>query len=119
LFVIITDGGENASTEFNLSAIRSLIKSKEDDGWTFIYLGANQNAWQVGQTFGLAQGQTMTYSTKNMSDTMSTLASATASYRSLRASGEVAYGSVTKRFFNDDEQDLTQGNKSNLQSKSK
>lgn len=108
LFVIITDGGENASTEYRLQDVQSLVKAKEQEGWTFIYLGANQNAWQVGQTFGLSKGQTMSYSTNNMEGTMSALADATSSYRGLRASGSIAYGSVTKSFFDDSQQDLTQ-----------
>jgi hypothetical protein len=99
LVVIVTDGGENASTEFKLEDIKSLVQAKEADGWTFIYLGANQDAWQVGSSFGLSKGQTMTYSTANMAGTMSTLANATTTYRSLRSSGAVERGTVTKNFF--------------------
>jgi hypothetical protein len=99
LIVIVTDGGENSSREFNLDAVRELIKAKETEGWTFVYLGANQDAWNVGSQFGLSKAQTMTYSTSNMKGTMNTLAEATTSYRSMRSSGDVAYGSVTKNFF--------------------
>lgn len=99
LIVIVTDGGENASTEYDLKAIQSLIKDKEGQGWTFVYLGANQDAWSVAKSFGLSQGQAMTYDTNNMEGTMATLASATSVYRSTRATGEVAQGSVTREFF--------------------
>lgn len=99
LVVIVTDGGENASKEFKLADVKALVQSKEQEGWTFVYLGANQDAWQVGQSFGLSKGQTMSYETTAMNATMSTLAESTATYRSLRSSGQVARGSVTKNFF--------------------
>ena len=101
LVVIVTDGGENASTEYTLDAVKSLVKAKEQEGWTFVYLGANQDAWQVGASFGLSKGQTMSYSTANMSGTMSNLATATKSFRSSRMTGAVARGTVEKNFFGD------------------
>lgn len=103
LVVIVTDGGENASREYTLSAIQTLIKEKEAEGWTFIYLGANQDAWRVAQSFGLSQGQAMTYDTNAMDSTMSTLASATTVYRKSRTSGLVAHGTVERNFFSDQE----------------
>ncbi len=98
---------KHASKQYQLNDIKSLISEKEKEGWSFIYLGANQNAWNVGKTFGLTKGQTMSYNTNNMAATMGTLSTATAAYRSVRATGEVAYGSTSKNFFNDDQQDLT------------
>jgi hypothetical protein len=61
LFVIQTDGQENASKEFTREKISELIKQKESDGWTFVYLGANQDAWSVGQSFGINGANTFTY----------------------------------------------------------
>lgn len=101
LVVIITDGGENSSREYNLDQIKSMVSEKEKEGWTFVYLGANQDAWQVGASFGLAKGQTMTYDVANMAGTMMNLSAATTSYRSVRASGMNA-ASVEKNFFGDD-----------------
>lgn len=99
LIVIVTDGGENASREYTLPAIKNMIKEKEGDGWTFIYLGANQDAFAVGSSFGLSKGQTMTYSTDNMSDTMATLSTATTSYRGMRGVGAADNATVAKGFF--------------------
>jgi hypothetical protein len=99
LCVIVTDGGENASREYKLSDIQALVKAKEAEGWTFVYLGANQDAWQVGQTFGLHKGQTMSYSTANMAGTMRSLSESTKSYRSARMGGAVERGTVTRNFF--------------------
>jgi len=84
LVVIITDGEENCSKEYTLDAIRSMIQERTAKGWTFVYLGANQDAWKVGAGFGLSKGQTMAYSTADMKGTMATLSAATTSYRSAR-----------------------------------
>lgn len=53
MLVIFTDGLENQSREFTTEKIRDLILQKEKDGWAFIYLGANQDAWAEGGARGL------------------------------------------------------------------
>jgi len=64
LCVVITDGEENASREFDLNAIKAMVKEKEDkDHWTFVYLGADlgqQVYTQAAATGGLA-GNTVSY----------------------------------------------------------
>lgn len=110
LVVIITDGEENSSHEFTQAGVRELLKAKEQEGWTFLYLGANQDAWQAGNGLGLAKGQTMTYSTNDMSGTMSTLSAATSSYRSVRAQAFAAGNNsaeVAQDFFGANGLDLT------------
>ena len=99
LVVIITDGDENCSREYRLNDIKRLIAEKEKEGWTFVYLGANQDAWKVGASFGLSQGQTMTYNTVDMSGTMSVLADATTVYRGLRSGGVESAGTIARNFF--------------------
>ena len=55
LFVITTDGMENASREFTYEMVKSLVeKQKEAHGWEFIFLGANIDAVQVASRFGIA-----------------------------------------------------------------
>ena len=61
LCVIMTDGEENASKEYTRDAVFALIKDKEKEGWTFAYLGANQDAYAVSQSIGIAKGSTMNY----------------------------------------------------------
>jgi hypothetical protein len=53
LVVIITDGGENSSKEYSQNNIAKLIKEQEKAGWTFVFIGANQDSWATAQTFGL------------------------------------------------------------------
>lgn len=53
LFVVVTDGHENASVEYNLEAVRSLISTQTSTyGWTFSFLGAEDSAWQ-GRDLGV------------------------------------------------------------------
>lgn len=61
LFVIMTDGEENSSREYNREKIFRLISEKTETGWTFVFLGANQDAWQVGQSIGVRPASAMTY----------------------------------------------------------
>lgn len=61
LFVVLTDGGENASREYTDKDMKSLKKKYEELGnWTFVYIGANQDAWATASAFG--------YSSSNVSN---------------------------------------------------
>ena len=54
LFVITTDGMENASNEFNYDKIKTMVeRQKEENGWEFIFLGANIDAVKVAERFGI------------------------------------------------------------------
>lgn len=85
LFVIITDGAENASREFTRKQIFEMItQQKTMYQWQFIFLGANQDAIQAGAAMGIARGQTMSYAA-NAVGTQSAFRSAsnaTSGYRS-------------------------------------
>ncbi len=47
LVTVITDGYENASHEFSLTALKSLIDSYKEQGWQFTYIGADHDVEQV------------------------------------------------------------------------
>lgn len=53
ILVVLTDGFENAS-ETPSGALRKLIADKEAEGWEFIYLGANQDAWDDSDQIPIA-----------------------------------------------------------------
>jgi len=60
--VIVTDGHENASREFNRSAVMELIKAKqENEDWQVIYLAANQNAIAEAARYGIRGTTAMNY----------------------------------------------------------
>lgn len=62
MFVITTDGMENASQEFTYSKIRRMIEhQKERYNWEFIFLGANMDAVETAQRFGIQKDRSATY----------------------------------------------------------
>jgi hypothetical protein len=62
IFVVVTDGEENASREYNLPEVRDLVEEQAERwGWEFIYLAANVDAFATGRGYGFAAGQTMSY----------------------------------------------------------
>lgn len=62
LFVITTDGMENASREFNYEKIKEMIdREKTKYGWEFIFLGANIDAAETAGRFGISQDRAANY----------------------------------------------------------
>ncbi len=54
VFVITTDGLENASQEYDRNAIKQLINEKQErDSWEFLFLGANIDAISVARDIGI------------------------------------------------------------------
>lgn len=62
VFVVITDGHENASSKFDRSKVFEMIKhQREKYSWEFVFLGANQDAIDVGAAIGISAVNAMTY----------------------------------------------------------
>ena len=59
LFIIITDGYENASREFNKNQITKLIKKHSD--WEFIYIGADIDSYAAGGAIGIKKENIANY----------------------------------------------------------
>ena len=53
LFVITTDGMENASRHYNYEKVKQMITAHQQEGWEFLFLGANINAAQEAARFGI------------------------------------------------------------------
>ena len=61
IFVIITDGYENASKKYSYSQVKQLIEQKKEDGWEFLFLGANIDAVGEAAKIGIAADRSVTY----------------------------------------------------------
>lgn len=60
IFVIVTDGMENASREWTREQIKALVELQTQNyGWTFMYLAAGVDAFATGSGMGFARGQTI------------------------------------------------------------
>ncbi|MDO9457274.1 vWA domain-containing protein [Nocardioides sp.] len=62
IVAIMTDGLENASKEWTGPAVKALVEQQTREwGWQFMYMGADQDAVEVGTSLGVPAGQSMTY----------------------------------------------------------
>lgn len=83
LVVVFTDGLENASRRWSRAAIFDRIARKQADGWTFVFLGANQDSYAAAGAMGVARGNTSNYaaSSEGTRRAWSSVSRATESYR--------------------------------------
>jgi len=62
MFVIITDGMENASQEYTQEKIKKIIeKKKSKHGWEFVFLGANIDAVKTARNIGISKDRAANY----------------------------------------------------------
>lgn len=65
IFVITTDGLENASHQYTYEQIKKLISQKEELGWDFLFLGANIDAAAEASRIGISPQRAATYVSDN------------------------------------------------------
>jgi von Willebrand factor type A domain len=93
LVVIMTDGEENSSQEYTESQFKALKGELEAKGnFTFVYLGANQNAWDNAQKWNFAR--------QNVSSFNSTLAGTDVAFSNLSASTAIFARSASMKTAN-------------------
>ena len=62
LFIITTDGYENASKRYDYDKVRRMIeRQKEKYGWEFLFLGANIDAAKEAARFGISAARAANY----------------------------------------------------------
>lgn len=91
MFVIITDGEENASREYSSDKVKSQIqRQKEKYAWEFIFLGANIDAVETAQRFGIAPDRAQNYHADSEGTALNfrVMSEAVASFRSCEAMPE-------------------------------
>ncbi len=94
LVIVMTDGWENMSREWSAAGVAKLVKEQEKKGWTVTFLGANIDTQKVSQSYSIDASNAKSYSTRNMSATMSGLSQATVMYAS-----SATVGASTTDFF--------------------
>jgi hypothetical protein len=92
LVLIVTDGLENASKEFTFETTAALIKQKEQDGWNFAYMGANQDSYEKGAQLNVRLGYRANFdlSDVGMAQAYSRMASGASAYRVSKMKGAAA-----------------------------
>lgn len=105
LVCIVTDGLENASHEYNSETIKKLIKKCEKDDWNFVYLAANQDAFDVGTSFGVSGGNTYTFAATmdGVNSMANVMNNASVSYRSM-SKDSANYATLSKNLVGDEDE---------------
>lgn len=94
VFVIITDGQENASREFNLAQIKGLVERQTKQyNWQFTFLGAGQDAVLTGTSMAISAGNSATFTGGNVRCAFMAASHSIGSYRSAAAGSSL--GSYT------------------------
>ena len=91
LFVVITDGAENSSQEYNRDQVAKMIKTQESDyDWDFVFLGADFDAVKsYGNMLGKA-GRSANYGKGYTKKTLRSLSQNVSAYRGTSLSGKNA-----------------------------
>ncbi len=80
IFVITTDGMENASRKFDSKTVKKMIEQKKELGWEFLFIGANIDAVETASHFGIDSSRAV-------------------NYRADKKGTGVVYGAVSKAIF--------------------
>lgn len=62
VFVIVTDGMENASSKYSSDEVKKMVRKMEKEhGWEFLYLAANIDAVKTGAAIGISEEKSVNY----------------------------------------------------------
>jgi len=61
IFVIMTDGLENASTKYSSDDVKKMVKQQEEKGWEFLFLGANIDAVETAKEYGITEDRAVDF----------------------------------------------------------
>lgn len=87
LFIVITDGYENASMEYTRDKVFGIIETaKRDHEWDFTFIGAEQDAIKEGSNLGIMRGKSLNYdkTTRGIGMMAQSLTNYTTSYLSTK-----------------------------------
>jgi len=91
IVAIMTDGLENASKEWTGASIKALVEQQTSQfSWTFLYMGADQDAVEVGGALGIDRDLAVTYSRGKSAAAMSVASGKIAKLRAARISAPAA-----------------------------
>ncbi len=61
MFIITTDGLENASRRYNSAEVKKMIEQKKEEGWEFLFIGANIDAVETADAYGIDADRAVNY----------------------------------------------------------
>ena len=106
---IMTDGHENASRELTHPQVKAMIERQTKDyGWQFLYMGADQDAIEVGSSIGVAATNSMTYSRGRVAAAMAATSRNIGRTRSAVAAGVPMHEAASLIAFDDEQRAAAQ-----------
>lgn len=83
VFVITTDGEENSSREYGAAQVKKMINRCEANGWEFLFLGANIDAFSAADKIGIRRERAAKYDCADTGAMFSTVSSAVSCCRKI------------------------------------
>jgi len=92
VFVVITDGQENSSHQHTKTSVKERIDHQSSRyNWQFVFLGANQDAFDEAGAVGIAMGNAANFAPARMQVAFAATAANVASYRRSGNAAKLAY----------------------------
>ena len=92
VFVVITDGQENSSHQHTKASVKERIDRQSSQyNWQFVFLGANQDAFDEAGAVGIAMGNAANFAPARMQVAFAATAANVASYRRSGNAAKLAY----------------------------
>ncbi|CAJ1581908.1 VWA domain-containing protein [[Mycobacterium] wendilense] len=91
IVAIMTDGMENSSREWRRPDIKALVEQQTNEfGWQFLYMGADQDAVEVGKDLGVRAEQAVTYARGKSREAMMAVSGNVRAYRTAKLEDSLA-----------------------------
>jgi uncharacterized protein YegL len=103
IVLIMTDGEENSSEQYNRDEIKKMVKSAEESDWTFTFLGANIDAFAASAKLGMGNHNTLQYNVNNMGGTMWAASEMVTATRSAKMKGVDTQSLYASGLYSDDQ----------------
>ena len=85
IVMVTTDGFENSSQEFTKESLKQLVDRKtNDDGWEFIFIGANIDSFDVAKSIGISMAANYTPTPDGVTSVYAAMSNTTSDIRSGR-----------------------------------
>jgi len=97
--VMLTDGAENASREHTMDQLNALIKEMSGQGWQFVFLGADIDAFGVAGQMGISRNTTATFDKGATPEVFAQMGAQTRSYGATGMSANLHFSDRTRGVF--------------------
>lgn len=107
VFLIVTDGGENSSKEYSYENVKKLVKEKQDQDWSFTFLGTDIDSFSVAKSVGIDKVTAANYSKNNIGKVYQDFAQKFSSrQKSIRAGETLQYSNTAMHYSEEERRNL-------------